>query len=214
MSVLGDIEGAALSAVPGANVLRAVATGLKVAAVAVPCIGWAIAAHTVGELRDWQGLVVAKTSAAAHLVDKAGRLRLVAARDAPAQIEALGAALDQVRAKTAQAAADDAAHAAAVQADQDRNTKEQTDALQIALADARARAADYARRLRAAPSASGVAGGDGGTPAVPAAADAAGTVAGAGEAAVLAADASACAEAVTKAQGWQDWWMKEAAVPR
>lgn len=38
-----------------------------------------------------------------------------------------------------------------------------------------------------------------------------------GQAAELAtekADDAACAEGVTKAQGWQDWWQKVSAIPR
>jgi hypothetical protein len=212
MSLLGDIEGAA---VPGVGAARAVLLALKAAAVAVPLIGWAITAHSLGGVRAWQAEVISATSTAAHLTDKAGRPVLVAAKEAPAQIAALGRALDHVRAATARAEAEDAAHTQAVAVQQDAITKEHQDDLEDELAAARARAAAHAHELRSR-SADPVArrDGDGGASPLPAAANPAGAADGAGPAAVMAADDRACAEAVTKAQGWQDWWRDQATAPR
>lgn len=126
-------------------------------------------------------------------------------------IASLNATIDNVRAATAKAQADDLAHKQAIEARDARIAQEKTDALEKQLADARAAVADYIR-LHAAPPADpgrgGAAGVSGATPA-PGAADGAG-----GEAIVPAGDLRICAGAVVKAEGWRDWWRAVSEGPR
>lgn len=126
-------------------------------------------------------------------------------------ITSLNATIANVRAASAKALADDLAHKQAVEARQDRISKESNDVLSAQLADARARADDLSRRLLAASATDSRGGAAAGVSSAPAAAD---PVAGPGQASVMAADNIACAEAVTKAQGWQDWWRSVSQVAR
>ena len=96
-----------------------------------------------------------------------------------------------VRAKTAEAQAADLANKQRVEAAQSTITEKTNATLEAALADARARAADYARRLRDQPQADR---GGGGAAAVSIAPDAAGAADGAGAASIVATDATACAK--------------------
>lgn len=114
-----------------------------------------------------------------------------------------------VKAKTAEAQAADAANKARVETAQSTITETHDADLEKQLAAARADAAAYAQRLRQQSQAGA---GGGGSPSVSSAPEPAGSADGAGQTAEL--DATACAEAVTKAQGWQDWWKDVASVPR
>lgn len=107
-----------------------------------------------------------------------------------------------VRAATAKAQADDLMHARAVETRQAKISQEIQDDLTSRLASARADAARYAERLRAASQAhpGSVAATD--MPGLP---DAPSGAAGAGQDAIVD-DAAICAENSVKAQGWQDWY--------
>lgn len=106
----------------------------------------------------------------------------------------------------------DAERAARVQAEQGAIAERTKDELETQLADARARTADYARRMRIAASANP---GGGGTAAVPAAADAAGAAdTPAGAALVARADLDRCTDAYVVAAGWQRWWAEVSRVER
>lgn len=102
----------------------------------------------------------------------------------------------------AEARAADLQHARDVEAAQTRIKEEVTRDLEGKLAAARAAADDYARRLR---NQAAQGGGDRAdmsfTPATAVAAD------GAGSQTILD-DLRACGDAVVKAEGWRDWWIK------
>lgn len=203
--------------IPGVSQAKAIAGAIGLAALAVPIAGWAITAHTLHGVRQWQASIVATTSTAAHLVDKQGRPRLIDAKDTPAQIAALGQALDQVRAKTAQAQADDAAHAHTVEQAQDLTTKEHDDDLQGQLADARALVDDYARRLRATPPRSGPGAGGGGSASMPGIPDPSPITDGSGSEALVPvpqADLDTCAANTVRLANAVDWAATQKAIPR
>lgn len=113
------------------------------------------------------------------------------------------------QAKTAAATLSDQKHASTVETAQTAVTQESTDDLKAKLVDALARAAARPRRVCYSAQTSG------GVPNMPSAADAASGPPGASPAAVLdVADDEACAVNTVKAEGWLDWWTKEAAIPR
>lgn len=105
------------------------------------------------------------------------------------------------------ARADDLAHARATEQRYAAIAQETQDDLTARLAAARADADRYAARLREAARADqgGVSRAD-----LPVAAEPASRADGAGEATELD-DARACAEAVTKAEGWREWWGRVSA---
>jgi hypothetical protein len=111
-----------------------------------------------------------------------------------------------VASTTALAQAQDAAHAAQVERDQEKIRSESD-------AEIRRRidAAVASVRARTAPADSG----SGGKSGMSEAADSAGSASGAGQAAVVSADDLAiCAENTVKAEGWQAWWKDVSAVAR
>lgn len=114
--------------------------------------------------------------------------------------------LANVKATADKARADDIANSQRVQSEDARIAKDIQDDLTARLADARAAAARSVRSASAADPGR-VAGAD-----MPSPAPAPGGAAGAGQTAEM--DAIACAEGVTKAQGWQDWWRSVSAVER
>lgn len=112
-----------------------------------------------------------------------------------------------VRAATAKAQADDLMHARAVETRQAQISQEIQDDLISRLVSARADAARYAERLRAASQAHPDSGAATGMPGLP---DAPSSASGAGQTAEL--DAVACGEAVVKAKGWIDWYRSVSKV--
>jgi len=108
----------------------------------------------------------------------------------------------EIEAQTERALAADRAHAAQIAARDARIAEETQHDLEARLADARAAAADHARRLS---DRTGGAGG-GGRADLPAAPTASGEPAAADRATELAADLTLCAENTVIAAGWQDWW--------
>ncbi|NIJ34348.1 hypothetical protein [Sphingomonas oligoaromativorans] len=202
--------------VPGVSQAKAIAAAVGLVAFAVPIAGWAITAHTLASVRDWQASVVSSTSTALHVVDKAGRPHLLAANDVPAAIAGLGDALDQVRLKTARAQADDAAHAKAVKNVQDLTTKEHDNGLQAQLDDARSRVADYARRMRGAASAGPIDQRGSGTSGMSAAADAAQVADGSGATALVPvpqSDLDTCAANTVRLEDAVKWIADQGAIP-
>ena len=118
-----------------------------------------------------------------------------------------------VRAATETARRLDAERAARVQAEQAAIAERTKDALEAELADARARTADYARRMRIATTAAHS--GGGGTAPMPAAADAARAADSPADAALVArADLDRCTDAYVIASGWQRWWAEVSRVER
>jgi hypothetical protein len=114
-------------------------------------------------------------------------------------------AVKEIERGQAKALAADMDHAVDVQVAQEQVRDEVSHDLQSQIAAARADAARYAARLRTQ------AGGGGGAADLPAVAGSAGAADGAGETAEMA-NAEACATAVVKAEGWQDWWTKVSAI--
>lgn len=112
-----------------------------------------------------------------------------------------------VRAATAKAQADDLMHARAVEDRQAQIAQETQDELTSRLAAARADAARYAERLRIASQAPAGRQPDQSMPGLP---DAPSGPVGGSQTSEL--DAIACAEGVTKAQGWQDWYKSVSKV--
>lgn len=107
-------------------------------------------------------------------------------------------------AATATAQLQDQQHSDAVKAAQDKITTENSNALDTKLSDAHAAVADFVRK-QAADDKRGSSASN-----LPAASDATGKTAAADQSAVVSVDdLNACAEAVTIAQGWQDWWRSE-----
>lgn len=105
------------------------------------------------------------------------------------------------QAKAVQTTIDDLAARGKIDNARAAATEESAHDLEAKMAGALARAAARPAGLRDATPATGV------EPDLSRPADAAGAADGAGQAAPVAADDNrACAEAVTKAQGWQDWW--------
>lgn len=124
--------------------------------------------------------------------------------DVPAQISFLGEALNAVRAKTAKAQADDAAHAKAVETQQTQIGQESSRDYQAELARVRA---DYAERLRRASAANS---GGGGKPSVPgASAGSSGSDAAAAQGGLPSPDALTATEQALQLQALQDWARKE-----
>jgi hypothetical protein len=125
--------------------------------------------------------------------------------DTAKEIGMLGQALADVKAKTAQAKADDAAHAKAVETHQNAISQESSDDYQKQLAVVRA---DYARRVRAAEAAAHSSGG--GSPSVPGAApSAARPDAAPAQAQLPAPDALTATEQAIQLKAIQDWACKE-----
>lgn len=118
------------------------------------------------------------------------------------------ALVSEIARKTEQARAEDMAHARAVEAAQSQVREEVSRDLETKLAAARAAADDYARRLR-----DKAAQGGGGKPRLPGTPAATVNPVGAGEAADVD-DARACADAVIKAEGWQDWFTSIRTIER
>lgn len=117
------------------------------------------------------------------------------------------------RAATETARRLDAARAARVQAEQAAIAERNRNALETELEDARARTADYARRMRIATAAADPR--RGGTAPVPAAADAARPAGAPADGAVVArADLDRCTDAYVVAAGWQRWWAEVSRVER
>lgn len=153
--------------------------------VAVLAGGWTLAA---ADARHW------------HLVADQAEARRVAQEAS-------------TRAATETARRLDAERAARVQAEQAAIAERTKDALESQLADARARTADYARRVRIATTAAHS--GGRGTAPVPAAADAAGVADAPADAALVArADLDRCSDAWVIARGWQAWWDEVSRVER
>jgi cytoskeletal protein RodZ len=161
--------------------------------------------------RFWPYIAAVVLLVAAYLwVDARGFDRGAHSRDA--EVAALEKTIADVRLKTAEAQAKDLEHARKVEATDAAITKETNDALQTKLAAARAAAADYAARLRAATAADKSRGGAKDLPGI---ADTAGLAAGTSSPTVVdEADLEACSVAVVKADGWRDWWLKVSAVER
>jgi hypothetical protein len=125
--------------------------------------------------------------------------------DTAKEIGMLGQAIADTKAKTAQAKADDAAHAKAVETHQNAISQESSDDYQKQLAAVRA---DYARRVRAAEAAAHSSGG--GSPAVPGAApSAARPDAAPAQAQLPAPDALTATEQAIQLKAMQDWACKE-----
>lgn len=114
----------------------------------------------------------------------------------------------EVERQTAQARADDIAHARAVETAQNQVREEVSRDLETKLASARAAADDYARRLRNAQAQGG-----GVRTNLPSAAQPAVDPSVPGPTTELD-DARACADAVVKAEGWREWWAQVSEVPR
>lgn len=142
-------------------------------------------------------------------VDNRGYQRGFHKRDP--EVAALNLTIANVKAASAQSAADNLAH---VRATETRNVaiqKEAENAIDQAGADARSAVADYVR-LHPAPAGHLSYAGTGGISVAP---TAAGTpVATSPQTVVPASDLTACAEAYVTATGWQAWWGSVSAVPR
>lgn len=112
-----------------------------------------------------------------------------------------------VKAKTELARKEDALHKAQVERDQNKVSQESDHEIRSRIA-----AAVAAVRVQLSSPAHP---GDGGSPAVSSPALAAGSPAGAGQAAIVpAVDLEVCVTNTVKAEGWQSWWKGVAAVPR
>ena len=139
-------------------------------------------------------------------IDHRGFQRGAASRQP--EITRLEKAIADVRAKTAEAKADDLANKIRVEAEQAKVQSDAETKLRHDLAAARA----AVERLRRAPQAD--TGGGRGTD-LPGTSDAASNLAGASEDAVIPfADAVICADNSVKAQGWQDWWKSVSVIDR
>lgn len=127
------------------STVKLIGAGIVAIAIAV-FIGFAFHwRNKMVELQGWQDNVVTVTSTAADLKDKKGRPLKLAPSAVAHQIELFGKALDEVDTKTAQAKADDLAHARTTETNQNRAGQETSNEYQAALARVRA---DYAERLR------------------------------------------------------------------
>lgn len=112
-------------------------------------------------------------------------------------------------AATATAQLQDQQHSDAVKSAQDKITTEKNDDIQNKLSAANAAVASFVRKQAADHQRSG------GASNLPAAPDATGNAAAADQTALVpVADLDACAQAVTVAEGWQDWWKAQSAVDR
>jgi hypothetical protein len=111
------------------------------------------------------------------------------------------------RAAQATAKATNVATVGAVETDTSKITEDKQHDLEAKLADARALAADYARRLRAGET--GAAKGDPGQGSLPQASGAPGSPIGAGTVPVMDdSDLQICSVNTVKAKGWQDWYSE------
>jgi len=151
---------------------------------------------------------------AAALLLAVGILSLTRQRDAAragweAEKQAHAQTVAGYRTAAEKARADDLAHARDTEQRYAAIAQERQDDLTKRLAAARADADRYAASLRSAASTANPGGGD--KPGMPVAATAASGADRAGDATELD-DARACAEAVTKAEGWQEWWASVARV--
>jgi len=149
----------------------------------------------------WIGGILALVALAVW-VDHRGYQRGERSRDG--EVATLTTSIANLKAASAQAAAQNLADVRAVEARQAAITKEQTDALSKQLADARSIARAYVLRQQAAGGAS-----DAGSGRLPVAAPAAEPVAPAAKAVVVAAsDIEACTDSFVIASEWQAWWRK------
>lgn len=134
--------------VPGigpVSTIKLIGAGIVALAIAV-FIGFAFHWRSeMNELKGWQDQIITVTSTAADLKDKRGQPLRLKPADVAHQIELFGKALDAVDTKTAQAKADDLAHARTVENTQNRAGQETSNEYQTAIARVRA---DYAERLR------------------------------------------------------------------
>lgn len=128
------------------------------------------------------------------------------------EIAALRLTIANVRAKTAQAQADDALHARTVEIAQDTKTQEIANGLQARMDAANAMAASYAKRVR--DDAQAAAGGGSGAAHLPGSANAASGTVEARAAALLDEDAVICSTNTVLLDGWRDWWLRQAAIQR
>jgi hypothetical protein len=126
-------------------------------------------------------------------------------RQMPQQIEFLGEALNAVRAKTAKAQADDAAHAREVESRQTTIGQESSRDYQAELARVRA---DYAERLRRTASAAN-SGGRGNAPVSRPASSANGPDAASAQSELPSTDALTATEQALQLQAIQNWARKE-----
>jgi|GEM_PF-5977280 len=109
---------------------------------------------------------------------------------------------NDVRQKTAEAQAEDIAHARVIEQAQEQARKEAYHDIDEKLAAARADADAYVRRMLAKAATDQ---GSGGGTGVPGAAEPAGEPADTDTTAILD-DARICAENTVKAEGWSEWW--------
>ncbi|UIJ46890.1 hypothetical protein LZK98_08100 [Sphingomonas cannabina] len=125
------------------------------------------------------------------------------------QIGYYGNLIRDIRAKRAEAKAEDIAHARAVETAQAAITQETEDALRAQLAAARAAAAAFAERLRSAEGSTADVRGNRSAAGLPVTTGPSQRTAGAGGAPVVdASDLRICSENTVKAQGWQDWYQR------
>lgn len=119
-----------------------------------------------------------------------------------AEVAALNQTIANMKAASAQAAADNLAHVRAVEAKNAAIQKDMEDALETQLADARAAAGAFVVRQRAQAATDNAGAGRVSDPP-----DATGSIDDAGgKTLVPDDDLRICAENTVKAQGWADWW--------
>ncbi len=136
-------------------------------------------------------------------------LRAAYKRDAAACQANFAQFAADVKAKTELARAEDAAHKAQVERDQNKVSQESDHEIRQRIAAA---VAAVHVRLQPAPPTHSSGGGSSGLSAAP---DPANDPAGAGaEAIVPTVDLTICVANTVKAEGWQDWWKSVQAVPR
>lgn len=126
-----------------------------------------------------------------------------------AQITTLQKTVDDMKAASAKAAADNKQHVLDVQTADEKTRKAETDALSANLVDARAALAGWLRtHAQASPGNAGASG-------LSQAANTAGAVDGTGQNAIVSIpDLEICTENTVKAQGWQDWYRSVSAIAR
>jgi len=138
--------------------------------------------------------LVTALSITRHTLAKRTRERDEARQTLAGQIASYRAAAEQARAK-----------AKAVEARNNEIRQETQNAIEFQLADARARAADHARRLSGAQAEADT--GDSGER-MPTTSDSALDPDRSRPQTLLADDLAACSENTVKAQAWKDWWEK------
>ncbi|MCP3729241.1 hypothetical protein M9978_02270 [Sphingomonas sp. MG17] len=166
------------------------------------------------ELANARGAVLEQSVAAAGAANGWPATMRLKAEQLPLQIQLYGNALREIRTKTAAARAADLGRARDVEGRDLAIMKEQQDALSKKLAAELRRADDYARRLRRQQSPAGSNSGGGRAADLPAAADAAGDPARAGNPALLDDDVRICTRNTVIAEGWAEFWARVFAEPR